>query len=188
MIFFASICYLNRCNQTRRQAETAQREIIFFVTPLLDTVAFIRWVTGSGDDVLADNDCCVVPKQTALFTSPNLHHHHHHQQPRPLPSFLSFLFLCVGILVDKVQAAFFFLCLFFSHRIFPFFADQPRLLLHLLTSHLEWIMTREKRNKRKDSGKRDHVMTCLQLEAIGLCNFHTSHAVGEPRCAKTNIG
>lgn len=58
-------------------------------------------------------------------------------------------------------------------------------------SHLEWIMTRgrkKKGNKPKDSGKRGHVMTCLQLEAIRLCSFHTSRTVGLPRCAKTNIG
>lgn len=162
----------------------------------LDTVAFMRWVTGSGDDVLADNDCCVVPKQTAP----------HPPTPPPpprspatltlafLPSFFVWALCWIKFRQKRKIFSFLGFFWFFPHRIFPFFANQPRLFLHLLTSGVHiwngsWPEKGKKEsNKPEDSGKRGHVMTCLQLEAIGLCNFHTSHTVGEPRCAKTNIG
>lgn len=113
----------------------------------------------------------------------------------PTPAFsLSFFFLCVGIVVDKVQAEVesdFFIAPFFF---LLFFADQLRLFVHLLTSGLHiWNGSWLEKEKKKGTNQKTVangatswlVYSWKRLACVVFTHLTLS---GSQDVRKTNIG
>lgn len=131
----------------------------------MDKVAFIAWVTGSGDD----NRLIMMPvsyenKLLSLFSSPFF--------------FFLLVWSTAAVLLSGPR------WLKFSQKrkytfIFPSVHNLRRSAgLFLFSGLLGFTsgMDLEKKKKKKNSGKLGkpgQIITCLQLEAIWLCSFHT---------------